>query len=293
MNIIDYALHEIRAQIPPQLLEKAYSFKDSYGFQAKSVEDYIRSNILECRVLTDCNILGGMEMYVETTRASNIKQVKDTSLYTFEPATWKGNGLISVTDFRSQLGSYGCGSGGCTAGGGNFAGCSSEGTMQQQSCEGGGLNALYGDALKHAQYGYNRKVNLHNIGGSSLLRVIGDNTIGILNTQYPPMGVFTVIIGHDKELRDMGRRDAIYFSRMAVAAVKADIYNTVLLTLGQGDASRGFILTSVSDVINSYSDEEAKYQELRLGWGARAFEADPLRMDEFINDQISPLDIDF
>lgn len=272
MDLIQHALAEVKAQISPQLLARTYNNPDDFGFQVTSINDYIKKNIITCRVLRDCNILGGQEMYIETRRATKIKQMRETSIYIYKASDWMGNGLITVTDFRSgNMSPYG--------------GCSSGGTSGPPGDAG-----ILGDAYKHAEFQARRKEEAYDIGGSSLVRIIGDNAISIQNTLVPPIGVFTVIIGHNPDLTDMGRRTAIFFSKMVVAAVKADIYNTTLLSLAEGDASRGFILTSISDVVNSYSDAEEEYQDYRLRWGARAFENDPLRHDEFVKDQISTLD---
>lgn len=276
MNITQYALDSLKYAIPPQMLEKASKVKDEYGL-TQTIDSYIRDRIL-CRVIQDTNISGGQEMYLHTDKASTIRMVDTTALYVFPDAAFKGNKLISVTDFASVTGwSTGC----CGSDDGDSY------TTAQRYDE---VGMPWGDAYVHADVEYRRKTAF-NAGGTARSKLVGTNGIAIVNVPRPPTGEFTLIVSHDTDLADMPPKTSFYFAELLRAAAKAHFYNDYILTLGQGDASRGYILDEFTQLIQRWEDQEEKYMELRSGWGKVAREADPERMVNHIESMIGFTDL--
>lgn len=274
MNIIDYSLNEVIRRIPPQILTKVSATTDPFGMKTTSIE-YIRDNVLNCRVLVDVNIIGGRQIMVSTDAASNVMQLENTTLYTFPESAFQGNRLVAVTDFGSQFVGVGC----CGTGCDTYTG--------SEYC--GENEGIYGRANQYAKQMVAGQT-VRSVGGSIYHRKVGSNSIALLFTETIQQGWFTVIVSHDEHLADMDPRTGTYVADMLTEATKAMIYNDHVLTLGQADASRGYVLNDISDVIRGYSDAEEKYQELRNGYGAVAFANDPERIGELIDSSFGYLD---
>lgn len=274
MNITDYALNEVTRRIPPQILAKVSATTDTLGMPTSPLE-YIKDNVLNCRVMVDVNIIGGRQLMISTEAASKIQQLDTTSLYTFPDSAFLGNRLVAVIDFGSMFVGSGC----CGTGCDTYTG--------YEACTSG--SGIYGRASEYAKK-MTAGQTIRSVGGSIYHRKVGSNSMALLFTDTPPDGWFTVIISHDEHLADMAPRTAMYLADMLTEATKAMIYNDHVLTIGQADASRGYVLNDIPDIIRGYDGAEEKYQELRNGYGAVAFANDPERMGELIDSSFGYLD---
>jgi len=62
MNAISKAMSEVYYNIPMEIIN--LGFNDNPAYAAHSIDETIMSRVIRPRVLVDCNIVGGVEMYI-------------------------------------------------------------------------------------------------------------------------------------------------------------------------------------------------------------------------------------
>jgi hypothetical protein len=273
MNALNYAVKKVKQAIPMQILSRVYGGSQR-GFNARSVDSALRDSIA-CYLLEDLSLHGGEEISLSTGDADGVYIDDNIATYHYSRSKLGGRSIVTVTDFSEGY---------AVIGGSCRYGCDWEGH------DTGDIDSIYGKAYEEAQM-LTLADNPRHPGGTSRVRIRGENTIQILDVQHPPHGFFTVIIGHESDFSDLPPKTLPYFAKVAVVAIKAEIYTNYVLTLGEGDISRGYELTGVATIINSYEDAIEKYEEYKARWEAVMTGSDTRRTEDHILSQISPLDI--
>lgn len=254
MNPIDKALSDLKFKIPKPILEKAFKL-ESMGWLGSnrrsivSVDHMIKEQVIYPRVMEDCNLVGGQEVliplddiYVEITPDNK-------SIWRIPLNRTENRRITRVFDIVIN----------------NFL---NNGLGNYQGHDGNALMAtVRGISNSHSPI---RQVAYHDI------RLIGENTI---------LGEFAYTQRQRVSLRCMLENEATFnnlpgtafsaFSRLVEYAVKAYIYNTLIIELDEAALSGGQQLGSFLNQVENYADANELYAEhLKEVWTKVAFMSD-------------------
>lgn len=268
MNPMQYALNEIRQRIPVQLLQQGFpSLGTGFDNTVVSLDERIRSTVLETRVITDINLLGGTEANLPLSSAT-VDRVDDfTYVYRLDDRATQGRHVTQV--FNLGYGPYG------VFGSGAIGSTYGNNTINQMT-----------QNINNASMGIT-------LVSTSHLSLIGHNTFMV---RFP--GVPANYIGGDRTLwvrcriADDGYLSSIrpnaypVFADLCVLAVKAYLYNSLAISIDEGAIRTGQVLGVIREMLWNMQEAESLYQEARRKWQGVAVAQDPIQYRNFLSLQI-------
>ena len=122
------------------------------------------------------------------------------------------------------------------------------------------------------------------------VELLGDNTIGVLDSITGPLFRYLdCILEYDDNMSSINPRSYRVFATLCVHAVKAFIYNKMMIALDQGYLEGGQELGSIKEIISSYSESEQAYDDyLRNEWSATSFFNDNILRRKILKMNSSP-----
>lgn len=269
MNILIKAINEIKWSIPQQILTAA--FKDpavNIRRAPISIDEMILNKVIRPRVLYDADLVGGQHMLVSL--AGVAPAFSDTYSVVFEvPAE-----LISYRTIISAL---------------------SVGYLPYSSS----FNAVGGIGNANPQHMTDlgsvmtRLSNSHSsipAISNATVELIGPNTILIRDMNNVTSAYqLRCIVGNEENLNNLSVRAHLSFSKLCVFAVKAYIYNTLIVQIDQAQLSGGQELGAFKSKVEEYADANENYQiYLEEKLRPMLFMNDTVSYQRFIQSQISP-----
>jgi hypothetical protein len=243
---IDTALNNVRHNIPPELLCLAFVFTDRGQILPTTWEQGLLEKVIFGRVLPDCNIVGGrtkqfalLSQYIETTTTSAhdwYTGVGPYSIYRI-PAEVRDNmpicEILSVTPPVQIAGGMG------TL---NYGALNSPMHAARQMIESWTMNSYI-------------QVPLAELVSGDLIRITPSASTAFEWMIYAR-------IGYDKQMLGLNSSAILPFSHLVLCAAKAYIYNNMIVKIDQGMIQHGYEVGVVRSLIESYSTENDRYQEL-------------------------------
>lgn len=267
MNPMQYALNEIRQRIPLQLLQMGFpSLGTNFDNTVMSLDERIRSTVLEARVITDVNLLGGTEVNLPLSSATVDCVDDSTYVYRLDDRATQGRQVTQV--FNLGYGPYGIYGNGAV-------GSYRNNTLNQMT-----------QNINNASMGITPVATSH-------LSLIGHNTFMV---RFP--GVPSNYIGGDRTLwvrcriADDGYLSSIRpnayptFGNLCVLAVKAYLYNNLAISIDEGAIRTGQVLGVIREMLWNMQEAEQLYQEARRDWQAVAVAQDPDQYRNFLRLQV-------
>lgn len=247
MSAINYALNEVRNQIPRQLLERAFQIPGTTSIV--SLDERIESQVICQRVATDINLLGGVELTIPLDQAS-VEYLNNYSVLFRIPNHLLQNRRILQT-FNVSFGPMGYYD---IAGRSNYSHSGISETTQR-------LN----DATNPKAPNF-----------CSDVRPINRNTI-LVHFNWVPSNALWLrcLVADDDALTSIRQSAYITFSELVTLAVKAYIYNQLAIEVDQNAISNGQELGVFRDLLWDYKEADQMYREKRLDWGAIGILQDP------------------
>lgn len=265
MTPIEHALSEIRHTIPPQVLE--YGFLDNNWRKRRgiplSVDHHIREKVISGRVLPNCNIKGGKEVRIDVSKLK--PKVVDDYAYTYKVPKSLTDGCRIMSVLSVTYGVYP----------GRDAG-----SWQSYPSQQGSLVSTASLILESAA--------TMPIFSSADCQIVGENTILLKGaTPLPTNAVLVCQVEHTEMFSELSPRGYHLLSQMIIAAVKAYIYNNRIVVVDQATLHKGQTLGMLGNIIESYSEAEAEYQEiLTTRWAKMVHSLDNGRMMKTVQLQI-------
>lgn len=271
MNPISKALDEIKFRIPPIILQQAFVPKRNlYAVNAPiSIDEMILNAVIRPRVLVDANLVGGMQVIVSMAGIEPII-VDDFSLvYKIPDARLMNRTLISVLSVGYMPYSNGFNSMG-----------TSYGNISPTSIN---------DTASATQRLADSYASVPPVSSASV-DIIGHNTIRLVDQfRVSMVASLRCIVGNEENLNNINIRSYHGFAKLCELAIKAYIYNEMIIQIDRGFLQGGQELGAVKTVIESYSDAEENYQTyLKEVWRKVSFMNDPISYDRLIKLQTSP-----
>lgn len=252
MNAIKKALDEIRYNIPRPILEEAFIVQQvrQRGLRV-SLDTKIRELVIDPRVLVDCDIVGGVELSIDIS--SLMPEVLDAGvlLYRIPKSLTQGRSITSALSL-----SFGRG-----------AASGISGLSSNSSALLDGLQGVLDSASPIP------------VVAVADVTLVGENTV-LVKDQYaiPTDGWLRVLVSNDPELNNIAPASYHNFSQLAILAVKAYIYNHMVIPMDEGQLHAGMQLGRFREIVDGYADANEMYlQFLNETWRVTAFHNDPER----------------
>lgn len=256
MNPIDKAISDIKFKIPKVILEKAFlTSNNNWTFGAKrsvaSLDFLIKDKVVYPRVMEDCNLVGGQEVYVPL-EGVRVEVTGDNRTIWQIPLSLTNNrritrvySIVHGTLRTTGLGSY-------------------------HNTDG---NSLLGTARGLIS----SNTTIPQVSFSNIV-LIGENTVmGEFSYLYQPNLHLRCVVENDEQFNNLPGPAVPAFSKLVEFAVKAFIYNTLIIEMDEAMLSGGQTLGRFLSIVEEYSDANELYEEhLREVWTKTAFLADKL-----------------
>lgn len=245
MGPIQKALADIKQRIPRAILDKAF-IKRSFDWRAApvaNIDEQILVTVIKARVLPDCNLIGGTQALIPLDGLYFDKPNDFTTVVHIPKDRTQGRSINSVLHVayinRSAAVAY-----------------SGNGDINS------GYNSNENSALMGAAVGAMSALDKIPLTSSANVQLISENTIMVKDTIVMPNNCYLrCILSNDENLNNIQLRSYPAFSKLVEYAVKAYIYNQLIIEVDVAELQGGQSLGIFKTVLEGYSDAEQNYQD--------------------------------
>jgi len=267
MGAIEKAISEVRFAIPYEILNETFKLETNYTSGRSSgvrtsLEARIREEILENKVLVDCNLMGGHEVVVPLSGLQVRYNIDRTFVVTIPKSRTEGQSITSVLSVAQApdgwLGSV-------------YAG------PQAGTAHNNQMEALFSSVVSGR--------------GQSLIdarvRLIGDNIVFVKLVDETTSDLFLRCrVGSDSNMSRLPATSWLDFSELVILACKAHIYRELSIRMDEGQLSGGLNLGKFKEIIDEYADSRQLYNEfIHEKWPRIAAITDEERHSKVIQSQ--------
>lgn len=247
MNPIQKAVDDLKFRIPRPVLQRA--FVDRLGTwrnnQRVSLDEQIISLVIRPRVMVDCNLVGGSQVLISLNGLPQEKPTEYMTVIHIPKDRTEGKSINSVLNVGFIGLAYLA----------SWAGMNSAGSF-----------ATYGSAentaLMTATAGMMTAFDKIPMVSTARVELIAENTILVRDSiNLAPDMTLRCVLANEENLNNLQLRSYRHFSSACEHAVKAYIYNTLLINVDQGELQGGVQLGTIKQVVDSYADAEQNYQD--------------------------------
>lgn len=278
MNALLYAINEIKHNIPYEVLHAGMCIdEDEQLYGLSTLEEKINLKVFKKRVLLAANVIGGIETTIPIAGLAPTFTEQMYTVYHVPPDLVMGKEIVSALSlsYLPTAGFIGV-SGGF---GGNSITYNPTTPMNH-------MNTATMNVASRIAASYNTS----SILSSAHLELVARNTIAVY-AHYRALANYgiRVVLENHENLANIQPRSYQSLSKLAVFAVKAYIYNKLIVPLNSGMLTGGQELGVFRSIVESYADAEEGYQTyLREVWGKVAFMNDTQRYNNFISGMLAP-----
>lgn len=258
MNVIQYALDQIGYEIPTEVLKETFAsrrYDPARGERFRdnnlglSIDAVIRKEIIEGRVAIDINLCSGVETMIPLSGLCMEQVDQWNFIYRIPDNLTGGRSITAVYDVTFGRGHNGM----------------------------AGLNTIsQGSQLANAAGAIMKSIAPIPNTQTPFVQLIGENTILINDIQGINNNMFLrCMVTHEPNFANI--KPPLYrkFADMVVLAVKAAIYNKLIILLDEGQIKAGASIGRFREVVDSYADANQLYRD---------FLHDKWRVSSTIND---------
>lgn len=276
MNALLYTLNEIHSQIPAEILNVAMNIDESpQTINLSSLDEKILRKIIRKRVMTDANLVGGIETVIPVGQLNPRFSEDNYTVYFVPDELTMGKEIISVLGLTMMPISYGAG---IPASANGFGA-----PIDIQNPYSVNFNPMMqlADRIGNAASPYGAIYNAHT-------EIVARNTI-LVYAHYRLLATFGIraVLENDTQLNNLQPRSYKNFSMLATLAVKAYIYNKLIVLMNSGMLSGGQDLGVFRSIVENYATAEEEYRTfLNEVWSAVAYMNDTTRYNRFIGSML-------
>lgn len=236
MSPLQKAIDHVKAVVPRQILETVFIQRDSYLRQLpRTIDSYIMEEVLRARVLSDLNLIGGTEMFVPLQGIPVERINQYTSVYRIPKDRTGGRAIVSALNVTFSDPT-------ATSNYGTATGCNSTELLTT------------GQAMVDA-------MGTIPITSTAQCQLIGENVIMVRDTILLPANIYLrCIVANDSELGHLQIRSYRAFYKLVEFAVKAYIFNQLVIQMDMGELYGGHNLGRFREIVDGYADAEELYQ---------------------------------
>lgn len=261
MNALTYALMVVKNKIPIEILNIAFRENSNAVNNILSIDELISNKLIRSKVLTDCNLVGGVHVNIDLNQCTITKLPEVGNYIIYVPKELTGNrSIINALSLISTVTT----------------------TLNMPTVPTSGNTSGMLDKLADSMTG------IGNVLQTSRLEVIGENTIYCATNMLTfSNGVLKCTIENNANLTNLNTKSYPVFSDLVIYAVKSYIYNHLRVKINQGYLYGGHELSVITEIIDSYSDAETMYDELlRTKWSKVQFMNNEASMSRYIRTMI-------
>lgn len=250
-NPVTYALQQVRYDIPREILEKTFISMAGRQGQAGvlnrhtqvSLDARIREEVLEARVLEDCNLYGGRELQIPLAGLPRDNVDMYSAVFRIPKALTNGGTITRALSVHYQL---------PPTQGAPIVGPQTIGGSQVLD----NANSLL---MSHS--------NIPAISSANV-QVVAENAVHVmLISPITENLLLRCWVSNDEELSHLMPATYGLFAEMVIWAVKAYIYNNMSITLDRGYVAGGAELGRFKEIVEEYRDANENYKALvRKKW---------------------------
>lgn len=239
MSLFEYVISEVIAEIPEEVLTRAFRTENQHQrFGHFTLEDKIMSLVIRPRLFIDCNLISGEDALIDLMHAERYDPDSYSSVYRIPKKITNGRSIVVAKQVSflnpNSVNSFGV-----------HSPCGRSALLL-------GVKAVM-DAQEDIPF-----VGTHKV------RLIGENTILIRGGSLLPTSSYpNCTLEYDKNMSNISPRSYGVLAEAGILAVKAYIYRTLHVTLGEGELMAGMALNQIGNVVDSYSDANEQYREFR------------------------------
>lgn len=273
MNALLYLLSEIKSQIPSEIINLAFTIDEIPAMvNLTSLDEKIMRKCIKARVLVDANIVRGIETIVPLNGIVPTYTQDYYTVYQIPPETVMNKEImsaLSLTYAPSQ----------------SFAGLGSANVASG----GGGMFPTTNSLMNMADR-IGNSANSNSVLSNTHLELVAYNTIAVhANVRQLYQAAVRVVLENDNNLQNISPRSYKVLSYLAVLAVKAYIYNMLIVKLNSGYLAGGQELGVVKSIVEGYESAEELYRDqLNNRWRNVAIMNDQPAYNRFLRGMISP-----
>lgn len=268
MDIIRNSIAEVKRRINRHILDKAF-VKRTFDYRLtnqSNVDDQILTHVIRPRVLLDCNIVGGVTAMVPLDGLPVDKPNNYITIIHIPKSRTNNKSIISV----SNVNYYDLGISGLYSGAPGYGYNASIDMTENTAAMNGALGIM-------------ASLDRIPITSTSDAQLVAENTIMIKDVfAMPPTAVLRCTLENDENLSNIQPRSYHHFFQLVEFAVKAHIYNELIVDMDMGELQGGQQLGIFKQIVESYSDAEQNYQDKLKGWMAVSVMNDAPAFHRFI-----------
>lgn len=237
MSAVSKAITDVKFRIPMEILHIVFIKRlQQYRQNPTSIDNQILTEVVRPRVMVDCNLIGGTEVFISLEGLPFERTNDYTSIYRIPKDRSNGRSINSVLNITftdpTRLSSYAA-------------------TTQCQATPMLLMAQSVLDALGPAP-----------ITSSAYVQLIGENVVMVRDSVLIPANSYMrCILSNDESMSHLQLRSYPVFSKAVEFAVKAYIYNAYIIQMDIGELQGGHNLGRIKEVIDGYADAEQNYQD--------------------------------
>lgn len=270
-SALNYALARLCGRgaidIPRQILQVA--FRDEWLDRSApiSLENKILNWVIKPRVIEDMGLVHGEEILVDLSQVETYTSDQYARIYNIPPRMTNNREIMSVISvsyvpFGQVVGH---------PGGSSLA----------------MVPMLSNDLMTAATQVMN---SVGAIPNTSTARVdlVGHNVVRVTDRQRLQSAyILRCYVANDGYLSNLSPRSYPAFTKMCILAVKAYIYNEMIITMGDHQLQRGQELSIFKDIVSGWSESAQEYHDyLKNEWAVVAYTMDEDAYTRFLQYQI-------
>lgn len=238
-NPISYALNNLKMHIPYEVMEKAFiSLNPKIGHVQRSnisVDAIIREMVIEEKVMTDCNLLGGKETFIPLYTLTPERVDHFTLIYRIPKSLTQGRSIV-----RALSVAYG------------------EGTLMV----GTNMGIRNSSGLLDAASGLVSSQAAIPTVASAYVQLIGENVVLINDNMALPANCYLRCrLENDSSMAGLQTTAYFAFAELVVYAVKAYIYNMLRIQMDTAILHAGMELGAFRETVMEYADAAQNYKD--------------------------------
>ena len=282
MSAINYAIREVGHRIPSKILSMLFSRPGGYScdFSPTTLETQIRQRIIYDRVLTDLDIMAGLERFLPIGNGEIQHQDSLGTSYFYSHKMLHNLDIVSVHYFTTNRPPMTSIMGGAARRG-------TDRTTKSTSEE----KCMYNDMYENFQKEITKQDPGSTLTGLNVdvtATLIAKNTVFASNNRLT-IGWFKVVLSNDPELTRLPNRVWRKFAKLVELATKAYIYKESVITIELATVTNGMPLAGVNSLIETYAEAEEQYQEQLDLWSSIGLMLDKPAYARYIRSQIGKI----
>lgn len=258
MDAIRNAIRNLKFVVPRAVLEKTFLNRNVSWRQQQNVDldAQILNLVIRPRVLVDCDIVGGTQVTIPLEGLEFQTTETGSTVVRIPKSRSNGRSIVSVLHVSYMT---------ATTMANIATTFGSTGT--------GLYNPTEHTALMQATAGVLNSHDRIPLTSTANVRLIGENVVLIRDAFSPTQTCFLrCMLANEENLNNIQIRSHVHFAKLVEYAVKAYIYNEMVMEIGQAELAGGAELGVFKMITDSYSDAEQNYSDyLRDVWQKVAF----------------------